>query len=161
MAFDESKYRTGYSIGVGGVVVCGSKALLVRRAWGTHAGDWAIPGGFVERGETADVAVRREVLEEADVETEIEGVIAVRSRVTDIENSAYLLFLLRATDERARADGREVDEAGCFTLSEIQVLEPLQALSRLVTSQALRGRTRVLTFHTHPKYAPDEYVIYA
>ena len=161
MAFDESEYRRGYSIGVGGVVLCGSKALLVRRALGGHVGAWAIPGGFIEQGETIDVAVQREVLEEAGVEAEIVGLIAVRSRITDTENSAYFIFLLRTTDGKVQADGFEVDEARFFTLAEVQALPRLQALSRLVVTQALRGEAAVLTFHTHPEIPPEEYVIYA
>jgi ADP-ribose pyrophosphatase YjhB (NUDIX family) len=161
MAFDDSKYRKGYSIGVGGVVLCGHKALLVRRALGGHVGAWAIPGGFIEKGETIDVAVQREVFEEAGVKAEIEGLIAVRSRVTDVENSAYFIFLLRTTDERAQADGFEVDQARFFTLAEVQALPRLQALSRLVVTQALQGQAKVLTFHIHPEIPPQEYVIYA
>jgi len=161
MAFDESKYRRGYSIGVGGVVLCGDKALLVRRALGGYVGAWAIPGGFIERDETIDVAVRREVFEEAGVKAEIEGLIAVRSRTTDDENSAYFIFLLRTADEEARADGFEVDQARFFTLTEVQALPRLQALSRLAVTQALRGEATVLTFHAHPEIPPEEYVIYA
>jgi len=161
MAYDESKYRRGYSIGVGGVVLCGHKALLVRRALGGHVGAWAIPGGFIERDETIDVAVQREVFEEAGVKAEIEGLIAVRSRVTDTENSAYFIFLLRTTEDKAQADGFEVDEARFFTMAEVQALPQLQALSRLVVTQALQGGATLLTFHTHPQIPPEEYVIYA
>jgi 8-oxo-dGTP diphosphatase len=161
MAYDESKYRKGYSIGVGGVVLCGNKALLVRRALGGHVGAWAIPGGFIERDETIDVAVQREVLEETGVKAEVEGLIAVRSRVTDTENSAYFIFLLRTTDEKAQADGFEVDKARFFTLAEVQALPRLQALSRLVVIQVLQGEATVLMFHTHPEIPREEYVIYA
>ena len=161
MAYDESKYRKGYSIGVGGVVLCGNKALLVRRALGDHVGDWAISGGFIERDETIDVAVQREVFEEAGVKAKVEGLIAVRSRVTDTENSAYFIFLLRTTDEKARADGFEVDEARFFTLAEVQALARVQALTRLVVTQALQGEATVLMFHTHPQIPSKEYVIYA
>lgn len=161
MAYDESKYRTGYSIGVGGVVLCGHKVLLVRRALGGRIGDWAIPGGFIEKDETIDVAVQREVLEEAGVKAEIEGLIAARSRITDVENSAYFIFLLRTTEEKAQADGFEVDQARFFTLAEVKALPRLQALSRLVVTQALQGEATVLTFHTHPQLLPEEYVIYA
>jgi ADP-ribose pyrophosphatase YjhB (NUDIX family) len=161
MTYDESRYRKGYSIGVGGVVLCGKKALLVRRALGSNIDDWAIPGGFVEHNETIDVAVRREVFEEAGVRAEIEGLIAARSRVSDAENSAYFIFLLRASDESTQADGFEVAGARFFTLDEVQALPQLQALTRLVVTRALRGEASVLKFHTHPQFSPDEYVIYA
>ncbi len=160
MHYDREKYRRGYSIGVGGVVLFRHKALLIRRALGRHVGDWAIPSGFVERGETIDAAIRREVWEEAGVKAEIEGLIAVRSRVNAEENNAYLIFLLRALSEASRADGREVDEARFFDLAAVQNLSRLQPFSRMLVTRALQGKTTVLRFQPHPNFPPEEYVIY-
>ena len=162
MAFDKSKYRKGYSIGVGGVVLFKDKVLLVRRGMGSHSGDWALPGGVVEQGETVDVAVKREVFEEAGVEAVVEGLIAVRSRVikSGVENSAYFIFLLKSTDVTTNADGSEVEEARFFNLKEVQELPRLQALSRLVITKILRGEAKILTFHAHPHLSSEEYIIY-
>lgn len=159
MAFDESKYLAGYALGVGGVVVCGEKVLLARRALG-NAGDWTIPGGYVERDEPIDVAVQREVLEETGVQAEVEGLIAVRNRVEPHVNGAYFIFLLRAQSEDVKVDGFEIDQAGFFTLAELHKLPTLQPLSRLVVTRVLQGEANVLAFHAHPKYARHEYVIY-
>jgi len=41
--------------------------LLVKRAKPPFAGEWALPGGFMEWGENAEQAVAREVKEETDV----------------------------------------------------------------------------------------------
>ena len=161
MLYDESKYRKGYSIGVGGVVLCDNKVLLIQRALGNNIGDWAIPGGFVEHNETIDIAVKREVFEETGARAEVEGLIAMRSSVTEAENSAYFIFLLRASDEFARADGFEVAGARFFALPEVEALQRLQALSRLIVIKALQGKASLLTFHSHPKRSPDEYIIYA
>lgn len=161
MAFDDSKYRKGYSIGVGGVVLCGDKVLLARRARGSGIGDWTIPGGFVERDETIEVAVQREVLEETGVRSEVDGLIAARNRITQNENSAYFIFLLRAQNETAKVDGFEIDQARFFTFSEIQTLDRLQPLSRLVVTKVLQGQTQLLVFHQHPQYTRDEYLIFA
>jgi ADP-ribose pyrophosphatase YjhB (NUDIX family) len=83
--------------------------LLVRRASDPCAGDWALPVGFVEHGETVQAAVQHEVFEEAGVEAEVEGLIAVLNRAYDDVNDAYLICLLRAKNEKVRADGVEVD----------------------------------------------------
>jgi 8-oxo-dGTP diphosphatase len=155
-----SKYRKGYSIGVGGVVLCDDKALLARRALGSNVGDWMIPGGFVEPYETIDVAAQREVMEETGVEAEVEGLIAVRNQVSDDENSAYFIFLLRATDDEVQADGIEVAEARFFTLDEMQALPQLQPLSRLIVTKALRGEAAILEFNAHPRHSPDSWVSY-
>jgi ADP-ribose pyrophosphatase YjhB (NUDIX family) len=156
----QEEYLKGYSIGVGGIVVYRNKVLLVRRAIGRHLGDWAIPGGFVERGETVDVAVQREVFEEAGVKADFEGVIGIRHRVSEHENSVYIMSLLHTTDDQTHPDGVEVDDARFFALSEVEVLSGLQALSRLVVTKVLQGKANVLTFHSHPRYSPEEYMIY-
>jgi 8-oxo-dGTP diphosphatase len=51
-------------LGVGGVVIHAGKVALVQRANPPFAGEWTIPGGRVEAGETIAQAVERELLEE-------------------------------------------------------------------------------------------------
>lgn len=51
--------------------------LLVQRAIEPGYGKWTFPGGFVERGEKAEAAAEREVLEECGVEIEATGVLGL------------------------------------------------------------------------------------
>ncbi|MHB1912084.1 MAG: NUDIX domain-containing protein, partial [Acidimicrobiales bacterium] len=53
---------------VGAVVVDDDRLLLIRRGHGPAAGEWSVPGGRVEAGETLAEAVVREVLEETGLE---------------------------------------------------------------------------------------------
>src|SRR5215469_15166329 len=122
MADHGFKYRQGYSIGVGAVVVCGTKALLVRLAQGEGKGEWAIPGGFVEPQETIEQAIHREIWEETGIQADLKGLIAARNRVSSTENSAYFVFLMQAPDEATHADGVEVEPACYFTLPQVQNL---------------------------------------
>ncbi len=57
-------------IGVGAVIVRGSRALLVRRNTEPLKGEWSVPGGMLELGETLHAGVRREALEETGMEVE-------------------------------------------------------------------------------------------
>lgn len=154
------KYHHGYSIGVGAVVMCGAKVLLVRSLQGEGIGEWAIPGGFVEPEETIDQAVHRELWEETGVKAELKGLLAARSRVKSNENSAYFVFLLQTADEHTHADGLEVAEARYFTLAQVQSLSPLRALSQIVVTRALEGKVNLLEFHPHPSFSPKEFMLY-
>jgi 8-oxo-dGTP diphosphatase len=51
-------------VGIGIVVLKPDAVLLVRRGRAPSLGQWALPGGAQELGETAEDAARRELLEE-------------------------------------------------------------------------------------------------
>ena len=51
-------------VGVGTVMLRPGGVLLVRRGTPPASGEWSIPGGAQELGETAEAAARRELLEE-------------------------------------------------------------------------------------------------
>src|SRR5688500_9157235 len=144
MAIPE-RYNTGYNIGVGGAVVRDGRLLLVRRASRHGRGNWQVPGGFIEPDETIEQAVIREVAEESGVTTEVEGVLALRNRYDpDVGNSLYIVLLLHALSGEAKPDGREVDQAGYFTLDEIRALEQVPAVNLEIAQRALDPVRRIL-----------------
>src|SRR5919199_1193634 len=57
-------------------------------------GKWTFPGGFVERGEVAEVAAGREALEEAGVEIEVTGIVGLYTYEEQIP--AIAVFAARA-----------------------------------------------------------------
>jgi 8-oxo-dGTP diphosphatase len=68
-------------IGVGGIVFNEDEVLLVRRGKEPALGEWSLPGGAVEVGETLEEALHRELLEETGIEVEILGLSAFLERI--------------------------------------------------------------------------------
>jgi ADP-ribose pyrophosphatase YjhB (NUDIX family) len=68
-------------VGVGGVVVHESRVLLVQRGHEPLKGEWSIPGGLIDVGETLHEAVIREVKEETGLEVEPIELIELLDRI--------------------------------------------------------------------------------
>lgn len=77
------------------------KWLVVKKRYGGLKGQWSLPAGFVEMGETADEAVIREVLEETGIQCQVKGLIGLRTGVIKGEISDNLLhFLLEPVNDQ-------------------------------------------------------------
>ena len=79
---DSRQYPERPIVGVGAVIVDEGKVLLVKRKYEPLKGQWSLPGGVVESGETLDSCVAREMREETGLEVEIGPVIDVFDRIT-------------------------------------------------------------------------------
>jgi mutator protein MutT len=113
-------------VGVGGVVIREEQALLIRRGSAPLEGEWSIPGGMLEIGETIWEGVQRELLEETAIEVRVLDLIEVFERVTRDDEGRlkyhfvildYLCQVVRG-EARAGSDvtdvawARETDLAG-------------------------------------------------
>ncbi len=57
----------------------GSSVLLIKRKNQPYRGSWALPGGFVEFGETVESAAIRETKEETGIDVELGQLVGVYS----------------------------------------------------------------------------------
>ncbi len=68
-------------LGVGAIIRDGERVVLVERGREPLKGEWSLPGGVVEVGETLKTAIRREVREETSLEIEPLSVVEIFERV--------------------------------------------------------------------------------
>jgi len=66
---------------VGAVIVDAGRVLLVQRGQPPLKGQWSLPGGAVEVGETLAAAVQREVFEETGLVVEVGPIVDVLDRI--------------------------------------------------------------------------------
>lgn len=79
---NDRRYPDRPFVGVGAVVVSDEKVLLVKRGQQPLAGQWSLPGGAVEVGETLEACLLRELREETGLEVEVGPVVEVFDRIT-------------------------------------------------------------------------------
>jgi 8-oxo-dGTP diphosphatase len=75
-------------VGVGGVIIDRGRAVLIRRGTEPLLGEWSIPGGTIEIGETLEQAVCREVREETALEVRVLELIEFFDRIYFADGSS-------------------------------------------------------------------------
>ena len=100
-------------VGVGGVVISGGRALLVRRGKPPLEGEWSIPGGMLELGETLIEGVQRELAEETGIEVRVAGLIEVFERISldAAGRPQYHFVVLDYFCEAVQGEGRAGSDA--------------------------------------------------
>ncbi len=68
-------------VGVGAVVVRDGKALIIKRAHEPRQGEWSLPGGLLELGESLQDGVRQEIKEETGLDVDVGPIIETFDRV--------------------------------------------------------------------------------
>ena len=113
---DTRQYPERPIVGVGAVIVDDGKVVLIRRKYEPLQGQWSLPGGGVEIGETLEGAVAREMVEETGLDVVVGPVIEVFDRIMrdDQERVRYhyvlIDYLCRPIAGELRA-GSDVDAA--------------------------------------------------
>lgn len=151
--------------GVGGAVVRNDELLVVRMTYGPSQGRYMLPGGLLDPGETADIAVAREVREETSIEAAPRGIIGVRCRYTDRGTDTYLIWQMDYLSGEPEGDGREVEHARFMTLEEIEQRDDVVYLVWYVASKVFNGGTDLLEHSNDYEYqmpgsTPDSWKLF-
>lgn len=103
-------------VGVGAVIIEGDEVVLIRRRFEPLAGQWSLPGGTLELGETLEAAVAREMLEETGLVVDVGPVVEVFDRIMldEARRVRYHFVLVDYLCRRVSGDlaaGSDVDDA--------------------------------------------------
>ena len=122
------------------MIVDQGSIVLIRRRFEPLAGRWTLPGGALELGETLEVGVAREILEETGLEVRVGPLIEVFDRITRDEESRvryhFVLadYLCWPTGGRL-GPGSDVDEAVLVSVERLKEFD----LTEKATSVIERG----------------------
>ena len=122
-------------VGVAAVVIEDDRVALVRRGRPPAYGEWSLPGGAVEPGESLEEAVVREVAEEIGLKVEVVEVVAVLDRIFwDQEGEVHYHYVL--IDFLCRKTGGKL-QASSDAISCSQI--PFSALAQYNLTKETRG----------------------
>ena len=117
------EYPDSPLIGAGAIIVADGRVLLVKRGRPPLAGEWSIPGGVLELGETVREAAVREAREETCLTVEPTELLGVYDRILRDDAGRILYhfvlidFLCRPVAGKAQA-ADDADEVRWFTPAE-------------------------------------------
>ena len=120
-------------------MVClrGGEVLLIRRGKPPRLGEWSIPGGRMELGETAAQAALRELAEETGVSGEMLGLVDVVDYLGGEIQMVLIDFAVRWTGGEPVA-GDDAAEAGFFPLEQALTMVSWSETRRIIGEAAAR-----------------------
>ena len=131
-------------VGVGAVVLDDDRVLLIKRGHAPLKGQWSLPGGGVETGETLEDAIAREVLEETGVTIDVGPIVEVLDRISrDVDGRVEHHFVL--IDFVARPIGgllrsaSDADDAAWVPLPELPKYDVAAVTLSVIQKAAARG----------------------
>lgn len=134
--FLQSRLTRGKTLGVRGLVLDGrGRVLLIEH---TYIEGWWLPGGGVDRGETTQEAVARELREEAGVNPlEVPKLLSVHSNERFFPGDHVLLFRVDAWEDVPRTSHGEIRNVDFFDIDKLPANINGGSLRRI--NEAMRG----------------------
>jgi 8-oxo-dGTP diphosphatase len=121
------EYPESPIVGVGAVIVRQNLVLLIRRGTAPLLGEWSLPGGVLECGETLREAVAREAREETGLVVETGEMLGVYERIIPGDGGrvryhfVLIDFLCRAVGGELKA-GSDAADVRWFSREELPAL---------------------------------------
>lgn len=140
---------------VGTVVLQNKRALFVRQAKGhSLEGQWSIPWGIVDPGESPEATALRETQEEGGITAEIEGLLGFQN--LHREGWLGLVFICHHVSGIPTSDGGiETDCAAYFSLEEMEAFnEPFEPWCEWIVRRVLRGEHSIISPELNNPYYP-------
>jgi len=134
-------------VGVGAVIVDGGRVALIKRGKAPLLGEWSIPGGMLELGETVRQGAEREALEETGLVVRATELLGVFDRIVpdDANRTLYhyvLIDFLCEVDSgelRAAGDAAEAKWVRVEELDKLALAEDTAAVVRLGVQRFREG----------------------
>lgn len=142
---------------VGAVVRRSDSVLLVRQSPGhSLEGQWTIPWGQIDRGESPTGAVLREVEEEAGVIAQVDGLLGIQELPEPWLGMVGIMFLCTHIDGVPAPDMRETDAAQYFHKDQLDaVADSLEPLSTWLVRRVLTNDFHLLEMNDSGPFVPS------
>ncbi|HET7105642.1 MAG TPA: NUDIX hydrolase [Candidatus Acidoferrum sp.] len=141
-------------VGIGGVVIENGRALLIKRGSEPLLGQWSIPGGTLELGESLQEGVARELREETGLQVRVLDMIETFDRIfldpaaPDAKNNSkpryhYVIvdYLCERLSGEAQA-GSDVTDIAFATESELEKFQMTTTAMRVLHRAFAMDRER-------------------
>ncbi len=138
--------------GASAAIFRGDEVLLIERGKGALKGQWSLPGGHIEPGETARAAAVREVREETGVEVELASLVDIHEVIlrnpAGVLQAHYLIAVFcgrwRGGEPAAGSDAataRFLPAEGIASSGRVRLTEGAAALIHRARAQLQSGGT--------------------
>ncbi len=144
-------------VGVGGVIIDQGRVVLIKRRYEPLAGQWSLPGGSLEVGESLEEGAARELHEETGLVVDVGPIVEVFDRIQRDEDGRvryhFVLvdYLCRCTGGTLEA-GDDVSDARWVPLDQLGPYGLTEKAASVIAAAAVLWRALPVT---HPVEEPS------